>query len=80
MIEGGKWLMIAGAILFAGGALWYFAPGGWLMTAIRKLGHLPGDIRIEKENFRFYVPLTTMLLLSLLVNLLMRAWNFFNNS
>lgn len=78
MIEGGKALMIAGAILFAGGALWYFAPSGWLMTIIRKLGHLPGDIRIEKENFRFYFPLTTMLLISLLINLLLRIWKYFN--
>jgi hypothetical protein len=30
------------------------------------LGRLPGDIRIEKENFSFYFPLATCLLLSLL--------------
>jgi len=78
-MEGGKWMMIAGVALFAGGALWYFAPDGWLMTAIRKLGHLPGDMRIEKENFRFYFPLTTMLLISLLINVLLRVWKYFNS-
>ncbi|MDQ6757673.1 MAG: DUF2905 domain-containing protein, partial [Bacteroidota bacterium] len=29
------------------------------------LGKLPGDIRIEKENFKFYFPITTMIILSI---------------
>jgi len=29
------------------------------------VGRLPGDIRIERENFKFYFPITTMILLSL---------------
>lgn len=33
------------------------------------LGRLPGDIRIEKENFSFYFPITTMVLLSILLTL-----------
>ncbi len=36
------------------------------------LGRLPGDIAIERENFRFYFPITTMLLLSLLISALLR--------
>jgi hypothetical protein len=31
------------------------------------IGRLPGDIRIEKENFRFFFPITTMILFSILV-------------
>lgn len=31
------------------------------------IGRLPGDIRVERENFRFYFPITTMILFSLLV-------------
>lgn len=34
------------------------------------IGKLPGDIRIEKENFKFYFPITTMILLSLTITLL----------
>ncbi|MFW5887121.1 MAG: DUF2905 domain-containing protein [Bacteroidota bacterium] len=34
------------------------------------LGKLPGDIRIERENFKLYFPLTTMLLLSVIISLL----------
>jgi hypothetical protein len=37
--------------------------------AFRWFGHLPGDIRIEKPGMRFYVPITSMLLLSLLLSL-----------
>ncbi len=41
----------------------------WLMSgSFPWLGHLPGDIRIEGERSRFYFPLTTCLLLSLLLS------------
>ncbi len=35
------------------------------------LGHLPGDIHIERERFTFYFPLTTCLLLSLILTLVL---------
>ncbi|MFW5942303.1 MAG: DUF2905 domain-containing protein [Chloroflexota bacterium] len=35
------------------------------------LGNLPGDIRVERENFRLYVPLATMLLISILGTILL---------
>ncbi|MEE8263785.1 MAG: DUF2905 domain-containing protein [Gammaproteobacteria bacterium] len=35
------------------------------------LGRLPGDIVIERENFRFYLPLTTGIIVSILVTVLM---------
>jgi hypothetical protein len=34
------------------------------------LGKLPGDIRVERENFRFYFPITTTLLISLVLTLI----------
>ena len=42
-----------------------------LAPSIPWLGRLPGDIRIERENFRFYFPVVTCLLLSLIVSLLL---------
>ena len=33
-------------------------------------GHLPGDIRIEKENVKVFIPITTMILLSVLLTLM----------
>ena len=41
---------------------------------IKYLGKLPGDIAIEKENFKFYFPLVTSLLLSLIFSFLL--WLF----
>ncbi len=38
------------------------------------LGRLPGDIRIEKDNFRFYFPITTMILISLIISLIIRIF------
>jgi hypothetical protein len=39
-----------------------------------RIGRLPGDIRVERGNFRFYLPLATSLLVSLVLTLLM--WLF----
>ena len=36
------------------------------------LGRLPGDIRIERSGFSLYIPLTTCLILSLLLSLVLR--------
>ena len=47
---------------------------GVLMTVAGKIpgvGKLPGDIFIKKENFSFYFPLTTCILLSILFSMLM---------
>jgi hypothetical protein len=61
--ELGKTLMIAGAALFGIGLLFWLLPG----SPLQHLGRLPGDIRIEKPGFSFYFPLTTCVLISLLL-------------
>ncbi|OQY96867.1 MAG: hypothetical protein B6D37_00965 [Sphingobacteriales bacterium UTBCD1] len=58
----GKYLMLAGGILLLAGIIVYF-----FHDKLQWIGRLPGDIRIERENFRFYFPVTTMILLSLLI-------------
>ena len=65
----GKYLIIIGLLVVLVGIFVYF-----LSDKLHWLGRLPGDIRVEKENFRFYFPITTMLLLSGLLNLLI--WLF----
>lgn len=40
-------------------------------------GHLPGDIRVERPNARVYVPWVSMLLVSLLLNLVLWLWRRF---
>lgn len=42
----------------------------WLVPGATWLGRLPGDLRIERPNLRVYVPLTTSLLVSLLLSAL----------
>jgi|GEM_PF-1159811 len=49
MQQTGKILIVAGIILVIAGLVIYFAG-----NKLNWLGHLPGDIRIEKENVRFY--------------------------
>ena len=43
----------------------------WPWLSKMGLGRLPGDIVIERENFRFYLPLTTGIIVSILVTVLM---------
>lgn len=58
-------LLVLGALLLAAGLLW-----PWLSRL--PLGRLPGDFVIERPGFRFYFPLTTSIIISLLVALLLR--------
>ncbi|MFO7984008.1 MAG: DUF2905 domain-containing protein [Desulfuromonadales bacterium] len=60
----GKALILAGLVLIVLGV--FFTYGG----KIPFLGKLPGDIRIEKDNFSFYFPVTTCILLSVLISLI----------
>ncbi|MBD0287430.1 MAG: DUF2905 domain-containing protein [Bacteroidota bacterium] len=62
----GKYLIIAGVVLIVVGVIVYF-----LHDKLHWFGRLPGDIRVERENFRFYFPITTMILLSLLLTILL---------
>ncbi len=61
----GKTLIVFGLVLVAVGIVLSFAP------KIPWLGRLPGDIYIHRENFTFYFPLTTCILLSLLITLVL---------
>ena len=58
----GKYIILAGALVVIIGLIVYF-----FHDKLHWIGRLPGDIRIEKENFRFYFPITTMILLSIVV-------------
>ncbi len=61
----GKLLVTAGIILVLAGIVVSVA------GRIPWLGRLPGDILIRRENFTFYFPLTSSLLVSALVSLLL---------
>jgi hypothetical protein len=58
-----KLLIIGGAVLIAIGLLWQV--GGRFLP----LGRLPGDIVVEKENVKFYFPIVTCIVISILLSL-----------
>jgi hypothetical protein len=62
----GRLLIIAGIVIVAIGLILHFAP--WLLTWF---GKLPGDINYETEHTRVYIPITSMLLISVLFSLLL---------
>jgi len=59
----GTWLVIGGIVLVIMGVL---ANSGWLSW----FGRLPGDIRIERENVRFYFPIASMIIISVVLTLI----------
>jgi hypothetical protein len=56
-------LIVAGIVLLVAGLL-------WPLIARLGLGRLPGDIVIERQNFRFYFPLVTSILVSIVLTAL----------
>lgn len=66
MKDMGRLIMICGAILLvAGFVIWL---GG---DKFKWVGNLPGDIRIRKKGFTFYMPLVTMILVSIVLTLIL---------
>jgi hypothetical protein len=64
-------LLVLGLVIAGVGVVWILAP------SIPWLGRLPGDIRIERDNFRFYFPLVTCLLLSGVLSLVVGVIRLF---
>lgn len=60
LIGAGILLVVLGLLVGTGALSWF--------------GHLPGDIRVTTENTRIFVPITSMLVVSLVLNVL--AWAF----
>jgi hypothetical protein len=56
------------------GALLLLIGFGWPWLSRIPLGRLPGDIVIVRPGFRFYFPITTMIIVSVIVSLLLRIF------
>ena len=56
-----RWLILFGLVLIVIGVL-------WPLLAKSGIGRLPGDIVIERGNFRLYLPLATSLIISLILS------------
>ena len=64
-----KIFIVVGLLAVVAGLIIQFAP-----QAFSLLGKLPGDIRYRKGNFKFFFPLTTMILLSFGISLLLKLF------
>jgi len=65
----GRWIMISGLLLVIIGAVLQFTP--WLLNWF---GRLPGDIHIETDRSKIYIPITSMVIVSLLLTLLINLF------
>jgi hypothetical protein len=65
-------LIVIGSLIIGIGLVWLVAP------SIPWLGKLPGDIAIERENFQFYFPVMTCILLSIVLSGIMWVIRFFS--
>lgn len=66
----GPWIVIAGLAIAVIGVLVSIGALGWF-------GRLPGDLRIERPNLRVYVPITSAILVSIVLSFfawLARRW------
>ncbi|HOK41357.1 MAG TPA: DUF2905 domain-containing protein [bacterium] len=61
----GAFLFLTGLIICIVGILLFFS------DKIKFIGKLPGDILIKKDNFTFYFPITTSILLSIIISILL---------
>lgn len=66
----GPLLIVLGAVIIVLGVLAWSGLLSWF-------GRLPGDIRIERPHSRIYVPITSMLILSVILSLLMMVFRRF---
>jgi len=57
----GNWLILAGLAIIILGLLIKTGVLGWI-------GNLPGDIQIRRDGFRFYFPLASMILISIVLS------------
>ena len=61
-----KLLIIIGIALIIIGLIWHYFPSAWSW-----LGRLPGDIRIENDNSKVFIPITSMILINLALTVIL---------
>lgn len=65
----GRWFIYAGIALIAIGLLLHFAP-----NLFNWFGRLPGDIRSETENSKLFIPITSMIIVSVILSVLINIF------
>lgn len=64
-----RWLIIAGILLVIVGLVLHYAP--WLMNWF---GKLPGDIRLESDRSRVFIPIASMIIVSIVLTLILNLF------
>ena len=72
MQENAKIIIALGIGILVIGLIFYF-----FGNKFQWFGNLPGDFKVEKENFKFYFPLASMLIISIVFNVLFRVFKKF---
>ncbi|MHB1351376.1 MAG: DUF2905 domain-containing protein [Desulfobulbaceae bacterium] len=65
----GRNLILAGSVLIVLGVILHFAP--WLLNWF---GRLPGDIRFESGRSKIFIPITSMIVVSIVLTLLLNLF------
>lgn len=68
----GKYLIVVGVIIALIGVIIYYKDS---IPGLKYLGNLPGDIIIKKENFSFYFPFVTSIIISVILSMLIFLFN-----
>ncbi len=66
-----KTLILIGIVIISLGIILYFFP-----NAFKWFGNLPGDFKSKGENASFYFPLTSMIIVSILFNIVLRMFRY----
>ena len=70
-VNGAKLLIVLGIVITVLGVLWLVAPQTF-PKLFTWFGRLPGDIRIQNENSSVFIPITSMILVSVVLSVIMR--------
>lgn len=62
----GKYVIITGVVIVIIGVIIYFAG-----NKLQWFGNLPGDIKVKRENFSLYAPITSMILISVILSFML---------
>ncbi len=63
----GRWLLLLGGLMLLIGGLFF-------LVGKLGLGRLPGDLLVERENFVFYFPITTAIIISVILTIILNLW------
>lgn len=65
-----RWFIVAGILLVVIGLVLHFAPG-----LLQWFGRLPGDLHWRSEKTQIFVPITSMIIVSVLLTILLNLFN-----